>query len=252
MMNPTVSVIIPAYNASKFIKETVNSARNQTLNDIEIIIIDDCSTDNTFELMKEMALEDSRIKIFKGEQNMGVAKVRNKGFELATGKYAALLDADDLWLPEKLERQVKIAKEANADLVYCSYAMVDENGNKKCNDFIVPETTDFEYTLIKSVISCSTALMTDKLYKKYSFPTNMYHEDYALWLDILKDGNKAVGDTAVTAKYRLLQNSRSAGKFKCAVQRWKIYREYLHLPFFKSVSSLFKYATAGFKKYKKL
>ncbi len=251
-MNPLVSVVMPAYNAEKFIEETVKSVQAQTVSDFELIIIDDCSTDKTFDVITRLAFKDNRIKVVKGEKNMGVAHVRNKGLSLAKGKYVALLDSDDIWLPEKLERQIKLAEENKADLVYCSYAMIDENGNKVCEDFIVPEKTGYEDTLIKSVISCSTALMTSDICKKYSFPTDMYHEDYAFWLDILKDGNIAVGDTAVTAKYRLLQTSRSSGKFNCAVHRWKIYRNHLHLPFFKSVKLMYGYATAGFKKYKKL
>jgi teichuronic acid biosynthesis glycosyltransferase TuaG len=243
---------MPAYNAEKFITETVNSVLNQTFTDFEILILDDCSTDNTYDIITKLAEKDNRIKVFKSEKNMGVARIRNKGLSMAKGKWIALLDSDDIWLPEKLERQIELGEKQNADLVYCSYGMVNERGEKVCDDFIVPETTDFEKTLIKSVISCSTALISNELCKKYSFPLNMYHEDYALWLDILKDGNKAVGDTQVTAKYRLLQNSRSSGKFNCAVQRWKIYRDYLHLPFFKSVGLMYGYATAGFKKYKKV
>ncbi|MBE6649505.1 MAG: glycosyltransferase family 2 protein [Ruminococcaceae bacterium] len=249
---PLVSVIIPAYNAEKFIAETVSSVQAQTISDMEIIIIDDCSTDKTAEIIERLAKEDERIVFIKGEKNQGVAKVRNKGLSLAKGKYVALLDSDDLWLKDKLERQIKLAEEKKADIVYCSYSMIDENGKKVCEDFLVPEKTDFESTLIKSVISCSTALMTNEVSKKYRFPTNMYHEDYALWLDILKDGNVAVGDKEVCAKYRLLQTSRSAGKLKCAYHRFRIYRDYLHLPFFKSLGIMYEYATEGFRKYKKL
>ena len=251
-MQPLVSVVIPAYNAEKYIAETVGYVKAQTVQNFEIIIIDDCSTDKTFEIIQKLASEDNRITAIKCEKNMGVARVRNKGLSMAKGKYVALLDADDIWYEDKLERQIKLAEETNADLVYCSYALVDENRNKTCDDFIVPETTDFEKTLIKSVISCSTALFTAELCKKYAFPLNLYHEDFALWLDILKDGNKAVGDTKVTAEYRLLSNSRSAGKLKCAVHRWKIYRGYLKLPLFKSIKVMYGYAAEGFRKYKKV
>ncbi len=249
---PLVSVIIPAYNAEKFIAQTVSSVQAQTVSDLEIIIIDDCSKDKTAETIERLAKEDERIVFIKGEKNQGVARVRNKGFSLAKGKYVALLDSDDLWLKDKLERQIKLAEEKNADLVYCSYSMIDENGKKVCDDFIVPEKVDFEYLLRKNVIGCSTVVMTNQMSKKYAFSTDMYHEDYTLWLDMLKDGKIMVGETDVCSEYRLLQNSRSSGKIKCAYHRFRIYRKHLRLPLLKCVGLMWSYATAGFKKYKKI
>lgn len=250
-MNPLVSVIMPAYNAEKYIIQSIESVLAQSFSDFELIIIDDCSTDNTFDIVSSLAERDSRIKCFKSDINSGVAKVRNRGISLSKGVWVALIDSDDLWLPEKLSRQIDIANKEQADVVYCSYSMVDEMGAKVCEDFIVPDKTDFEYMLIKSVFSCSTVLIRKSVFENHLFSDKIYHEDYALWMDILKDGCKAVGDTEVLAQYRMHKGSRSSGKIKCAYYRWKIYRKHLNLPFFKSVRALFGYATAGFKKYKK-
>ncbi len=249
---PLVSVIIPAYNAEKYLSETVSSVLKQTEKDLEILIIDDCSKDNTKTLAYELAKDDSRITVVENETNMGVAKTRNKGFSIARGKYVALLDSDDVWLEDKLERQIKSAKEKKADLVYCSYSMIDEKGEKVCEDFIVPEVVTYESMLLQNFIGCSTVLLTKETVDKFPFPTDMYHEDFALWLDILKSGKKAVGNVEVLSKYRLLRNSRSAGKLKCAKHRFMIYRKHLHIPLLKSLWLMCNYAFSGFRKYKKV
>lgn len=248
---PLVSVIMPAYNAARFLEEAVRSVMAQTVTDWELLILDDGSKDDTARLAAALAAEDARIRFLPNEKNMGVARTRNRGFDLCRGQYVALLDSDDVWLPEKLEKQLVLAKATGAEIIYCSYGIMDEHGDRLCNDFIVPPTVDFEEFLVKSVISCSTAVLSANIVKNYRFLTEFYHEDLALWLQLLQDGHQARGIEEVLAQYRVMEGSRASNKAKSALNRWRIYRRYLKLPLGKSIVSLVKYMLAGIKKYKK-
>lgn len=249
---PMVSVVMPAYNAEKYIKETIESVQKQTVSNWELIIVDDCSSDQTRMIIQEIQKKDERIKLLVNAVNLGVAKTRNRGFDECKGQYVALLDSDDLWREDKLEKQLKVYEETEADIVYCSYALIDEDGGKSCNDFIVPEKADYELMLTKSVISCSTAMFKREVIEKYHFTEDYYHEDYVLWLTMLRDGLEARGTSEVLADYRQIENSRAANKVMCAMERWKIYRDYLNIPFTKSMKHLMQYALAGVQKYQKI
>lgn len=249
---PLVSVIMPAYNAARFVEQALDSVLAQTVSDLEIIVIDDGSVDNTREIISRYARQDSRIRVLLNEENMGVARTRNRGLELVTGRYVALLDSDDYWEPRMLEKMVARAEETGADIIYCSYALVDEDGKKVCNDFIVPAETTFEESIVRSVITCSTVLVTAELAKNNRFPTNMYHEDIALWFQILRDGGTARGVPEVLAAYRQRADSRSSGKMVSAMRRWTIYRRHLEMPLARTVQVMFRYMYYGLKKYKRI
>ena len=248
---PVVSVIMPAYNAERFIEEAIRSVITQTVTDWELLVLDDGSTDDTAQIARKLAEEDSRIRFLPNKSNMGVARTRNRGFDLCRGQYVALLDSDDIWLPEKLEKQLVLAQTTGADVVYCSYGIMDETGRKLCDDFFVPPAVDFDQFLSRSVISCSTALLSKKIVDQYRFVADFYHEDLVLWLQLLQDGYQARGVETVLAKYRVMQGTRAANKFKSALNRWRIYRRHLGLPMGRSLSLLVEYALMGIKKYKK-
>ena len=244
--NPLVSVIMPAYNAERFVGEAINSVIAQTLTDWELLVIDDCSTDDTQRIVAEFAEEDSRIQLLVNEVNMGVAKTRNRGLDLCRGQYVALLDSDDYYKPDMLQKMVDCSKRTKADIVYCSYELV---GKKVCNDFIVPEQTDFERSLVRSVITCSSVLISSEIAKNNRFPTDLYHEDIALWFRLLRDGVKACGVTEILAAYRQRTNSKSANKLKSAIRRWNVYRKHLKLPIYKCLGYIIGYAYYGIIKY---
>lgn len=244
-----VSVLMPAYNAEKYVEIAIRSVMEQTISSWEMVIIDDHSTDETARVIEACAQQDSRIRFYENEKNMGAAWTRNRGLDLCRGRYVALLDSDDVWLPEKLEKQLALAQRENADIVYCSYGIINEHGEKRCNDFIVPEKTDFNTSLVKSVISCSTALLSRTVTDHYRFPQGYYHEDLAMWLQLLSDGMKAVGVQDVLAEYRVRSDSRAANKLSVARKRWYIYRDYLHLPLTKRVWAFVRYAFLGLRKY---
>lgn len=248
-VRPKVSIIMPAYNAERFIESAICSVQRQTLSDWELIVLDDGSKDSTCSIVERLAEEDQRIVFVRNEANMGVAKTRNRGLDRCNGEYVALLDSDDVWHPEKLEEQLAALKRNNADMAYCSYAIVNATGEKVKRDYIVPEIIKLSDLIKENVIGCSTILMTRRIASEYRFETDFYHEDYVLWLQLLQDGYKAVGCTRVLVDWRYIENSRSFDKRKSAGNRWKIYRGYLQLSLWKSALAFIWYTVAGLKKY---
>ena len=247
---PLVSVIMPAYNAEKYIEEAIMSVINQSYKNWQLLVIDDGSQDSTPAIVKALAEKDHRIQLHINEKNMGVAKTRNKGFDMAEGDYVALLDSDDIWLPEKLEKQIKLAQKSGAEIIYTSYEIIDTEGNKCKGDYIVKPVTNYKDLLEENNIGCSTMLLHKKICDIYRFNNEYAHEDYVFCLEILKYGHKAAGLTEVLSKYRFYIGSRSANKFIAAKNRWIVYRNYLKLPILKCVFVFFKYIIAGIKKYK--
>lgn len=246
---PVVSIVMPAYQAEPFVEEAIRSVMAQTVTDWELLVLDDGSSDATPEIIKRLAREDSRIHYLPNATNLGVAKTRNRGFDLCRGAYIALLDSDDVWHPDKLEKQLALAQRTEADLICCSYAIVDIRGNPVKPDYVVPERINFSGLLKENAIGCSTVLLSANAMQRYRFSADFYHEDYVLWLQMLRDGCKAVCCREVLVDWRYLPNSRSFNKRKSAVNRWAIYRRYLHLPFFESLYCFVSYAFRGVKKY---
>lgn len=244
---PEISVLMPAYNAERYIEAAIRSLEEQTVENWELIVVDDCSTDGTAQLLRRLAAEDPRIRPIFSAENRGAAASRNLALEQCRGSYVALLDADDLWRPRKLERQLALAEKTGADIVYCSYALIDEAGEKNGAPFVVRETTDFEKMLVCNTLSCSTVFIKREAMRP--FDTRFYHEDYALWLELLRDGCRAVGTAEVLADYRILPGSRSNNKWKSARHRWEIYRDLLGLSPVKRSALMLRYTLSGLKKY---
>lgn len=249
--SPVISVVMPAYNMERFVEQAIRSVIAQTFSDWELIVVDDCSNDGTWAILERLAAEDGRILTVRNEANVGAAMTRNRAFDLCRGSYVALLDSDDIWYPEKLERQMELARKTDADIIYCSYGIVDQNGEKICDDFIVPGSVSFDAFLTRAVISCSTALLKRGIIETYRFGTKYYHEDLVFWCQILRDGHKARGVSDVLAEYRVIEGSRASNKGKSAMFRWQVYRELLGFSTVKSVKLMCQYAFLGFKKYRK-
>ena len=243
-----VSVVMPNYNGHRFVEQAIDSVLRQTYKDFELIIVDDCSKDNSLQLIRQKAKSDDRIRIIALEKNLGVANARNVGIAKAKGEYIALLDNDDLWVEDKLERQLSIAKNG-ADIVYCSYDFIDEYNNAIKKPFIVPKQTDFSKMLASSVISCSTCFIKTKLMQAHPFNPEFYHEDYVLWMELLKVCPTAYGDEKVLMHYRQVEGSRSNKKRNAAKERWNTYRNALNLNIITSTWAFLRYAVNGVIKY---
>lgn len=245
-----VSVVTPVYNCEPYLRQTVQTVLEQTFGQWEMIIVDDCSTDGTLALAHQLAAREQRICVLHNETNLGVSMTRNRGILQARGKYIALLDGDDLWAPDKLERQVRLM-EQGWDLVYCSYDFYDEKGEPlgSRKPFLVPERTDYGRMLVSSVVSCSTAMVRAELLKAHPFRADTYHEDYVLWMELFALPIRAIGDTKVLMHYRQLPGSRSNAKGNAAKQRWNVYRRVLKLGLPQSILAFLGYAVCGVKKY---
>ncbi len=244
-----VSIIMPAYNCELYIEAAIRSVINQTHTNWELFVIDDGSKDLTCDIVNKLVIKDDRIKLIKNTHNMGVAKTRNRGLDMCQGDYVAFLDSDDVWHAEKLEKQLIKMVDENGDISYTSYAIVDGAGAPSKNAYIVPENVNFNQLLKENFIGCSTVVISADIAAKYRFATDFYHEDYCLWLDILRDGYKASGCAEVLTDWRLIVNSRSFNKRKSAMNRWRIYRGHLKLSLFKSIRAFFWYMLGGLKKY---
>ena len=248
-MDKLVSVIVPVYNAARFLPEAVESVLGQSYKNLELILVDDGSTDGSYALAKSYEERDGRVCVIRNEKNCGVAQTRNRGIAAASGDYIALLDSDDVWVEDKLERQLHLLEESRAQIAYCSYDFIDEQGKPVHKPFIVPKETNWDKMLVSSVISCSTILVAAAALAGHSFHEGYYHEDYVLWMELLAVPCKAVGDPAVLAHYRQVSGQRSGNKLHAAKQRWIVFRDVLHLGFWKRLNAFMQYAVRAAIKY---
>lgn len=206
---------------------------------MEWLITDDCSTDDTFTMLQEMALNDSRIRIFKNEVNSGAAVTRNVSISNATGKYIAFIDSDDLWKPEKLERQVKWMSHNKMEMTFTHYEIVNEVGEptgQVVDTHMEVDPVSYEDMLRKkATLGCSTVMIDRELLGDIRMPVIKTTEDYALWLSILKTGVLAYPVNRVLTSYRILPNSLSRNKIKKAKTQWTVYREFENLTLPKAI-----------------
>jgi len=242
-----VSIITPNYNESKFISFAIESVINQTYKNWELIIIDDVSTDNSVEIIKSFANQYDRIKLIQLNKSSGPAVARNVAIKEAKGRYIAFLDADDLWYPEKLEKQITFMKENNLVFTYSAYELIDEYDNS-IGKFAPPSFITYENMLKTCSVGCLTAIYDTKKLGKLFMPL-IDKEDYGLWLKILKKINSTKGLNEVLAKYRIRKKSVSSNKLKAAKYQWKIYRNVENLNLIKSIYYFLHYAYNGIKKY---
>lgn len=231
MEDNLVSIITPSYNSSRFIKDTIESVINQTYQNWELLITDDCSIDNTVAIIEDYVKKDSRIKIFIQDKNRGPGAARNNSISRAKGRYIAFLDSDDIWEKNKLERQIDFITEKNVAFVFSSYYLMNESGVSLKKIIRVPEQITYRGYLKNTIIGCLTVLIDIKQTGKFEMPLISTSQDMATWLQILKKGYNAYGMLEVLAGYRLVQNSNTAKKWKAVKDVWKVYRDIEHLPF---------------------
>ena len=224
-MNELVSIITPTYNSAKFIEATIQSIKKQTYSHWELILIDDGSADNTIELIKKIAKEDTRIIYQQLKQNSGPAIARNTGIKRAKGDYLTFIDADDIWFPEFIETSINTIKTHNCPFVFASYKRLDEDLQPLYPDFIVPQKVTYTDILKSNSISCLTAFIhIKKLGKKY-MPEIRKRQDMGLWLKYLKEIKFAYGIQKPLAIYRIRKNSLSRNKWALLKYQWDFYRK---------------------------
>ena len=243
-----VSVITPMYNCERFIAETINSVINQTYENWEMILIDDASNDKSVEIVKLYTKLDKRIRLIKLSENSGAAVARNKGIEESSGRFIAFLDGDDLWEPNKLEKQIQFMIERNIGFSFTAYSVISEKGVNLNKTVRVPNVIDYNGLLRNTIIGCLTVVIDRDIIKEIKMPLIRRRQDFATWLNILKKGYKAYGIDTPLARYRLVKGSVSSNKFKTAKQNWYVYRKIENLSL---VNSIVVFSSYGFTSLKK-
>lgn len=239
MIDGLVSVIMPTYNCGKFIAETIDSIKAQTYTNWEIIIVDDCSTDDTKSIVDEYISQDSRIKYHCLETNSGAAVARTTAMKLADGEYMAFCDSDDVWMSDKLEKQLKFMKDKNVGFSCTAYEQIDEE-SKSLGRIINPKKKcDYNRLLLDCPVGNSTVMYSVKEMGKFEVPNIRKRNDDALWLQMLKKEKYIWGMPDVLMKYRIRQNSISSNKFKVIKYHWILYREIEHLSVIRSAFHVF-------------
>ena len=224
-----VSIIMPSYNASRFITESIKSVIVQTYQNWELLIADDCSKDSSVEVIKKIIDKDQRIKLFSLLKNVGAAAARNVAIEHANGQYIAFLHSDDVWEPEKLERQLAFMKENKYAFTYSEYYVMEEDGKKTGSFIRIPSSLSYRQYLRNTIIGCLTVVIDRNIVGDFRMPLIKSSHDMALWLLIMKRGYKAYGIKEVLAGYRLVSTSNTAKKWKAAKDVWRVYRKIEHL-----------------------
>lgn len=198
-MNELVSIIMPSYNTAEFIKKSIESVMNQTYQNWELIIVDDCSTDHTDEVVK--SIEDERIIYLKNDKNSGAAISRNKALRKASGKWIAFLDSDDLWMPDKLEKQIHFMEENNYHFSYTNYEEMDEDGKKTGVYVSGPKRITKRGMFNYCWPGCLTVMYDAEYVGLIQIESIKKNNDYAMWLKVCKKTNCYLLNEGL-AKYR--------------------------------------------------
>ncbi len=224
-----VSIIIPVYNSETFLKRTINSVLEQSYKNWELLLIDDCSSDNSFKIIEDYCQKDIRINCFRLSINSGAAEARNLGILKAKGDFIAFLDSDDYWHPQKIEKQLNFMIHNKVKFCYTDYYLVDELTNKKTlykalkNNLVYKDIERFNY------IACSTVMLNLMNTKKFYMPNIRNRQDWGLWITVIKNFGKATRLNVPLTIYYKRNSSLSSNKFKMVKYHWFIY--YKHLNF---------------------
>lgn len=247
-MTPRISVIVPAYRCEKTAEKSIRSALSQSVHEIEVIVADDASDDGTPAILAGLRQEDARIRVITLPENKGVANARNVAARAAQADWIAFLDSDDLWTPDKLEKQLQKAEETGASLVYTAAACIDESDRETGKVFAVPSSIDADTLLKQTDLITSSILVKRELFLAHPMERSDLHEDLICWYRILKDGAKAVGINEPLVRYRISAASKSGNKLRSARMAWRTYG-YLRLGWFKRCRSFLGYCLHGVKRY---
>lgn len=248
-MQEKVSVIMPVHNAEKYLSESISSVLQQTYPYWELLIVDDCSTDNSLAIINRYAVLDARIRCLKTDAPSGSPCLpRNLGIKAAQGRFIAFLDSDDCWLPNKLEQQLCLFGETGTiGLVFSDYEKMSEEGERNNRVIKAPMKVSYKQLLRGNVIGCLTAVYDTAKVGKMFFMQHT-HEDYILWLSILKKGFVAVNTGTVEALYRVRRNSVSSNKLKVLSWQWDIYRNIEKTGLLKAMYYFAHYAYKAYRK----
>ena len=235
-----LSVIVPIYNTEKYLQQCIESILCQKVSEMELILVDDCSTDDGREKIEQYIKERTAtlgngacqpIRLIVKKENEGAAKARNTGIEAAQGRYIAFLDADDVWMADKLSKQMEFIERTQAAFAFAAYEFGDENAKGTGKVVYVPDTLSYQKALSRTVIFTSTVVLDRQKIKKelLSMP-DVKSEDTAFWWKLLKNGLTAYGLNEVLVIYRRPAKSLSSNKWEAIKRIWYLYRKQEKLP----------------------
>lgn len=239
MSEKLVSIITPTYNCAQFIARTLDSVQAQTYGNWEMIIVDDRSQDNTKEIVQAYMAKDPRIQYHLLPVNSGAAVARTTAMELAKGQYMAFLDSDDIWMPQKLERQIQWMEENGYAFSCTAYEQIDEDDNLLNRTIKTIKKTDYNRLLLDCPVGNSSVIYNVEKMGKFQVPNIRKRNDDALWLQMLKKEKYIWGMPEVLMQYRIRQNSISSNKLKVIKYHWVLYREIEHLSVIRSAFHIF-------------
>jgi teichuronic acid biosynthesis glycosyltransferase TuaG len=234
-LNSLVSIITPSYNSDKFISETILSVQNQTHQNWEMILVDDYSTDKTVEIIESFIKNDTRIQLHKLDKNSGAGIARNTAILAAKGDYIAFLDADDLWKPEKLEKQIAFMLSNNLPFTFSFYDWIDEAGNSLKKQIEAPKTLSYKQLFYCNYVGNLTGIYNSKFFGKIPISSIRKRQDWIMWLTILKKIKTAQPVPESLAYYRIRENSISNSKTKLIKHNFSVYKQFHKLNFVSSV-----------------
>lgn len=217
-----VSVITPVYNCEKYIERTLNSVFSQTYKNIEIVLVDDRSKDSSVDIIKSFQATHPEIVYYLQPKNMGAGHARNKALEIAKGQYVAFLDADDMWKPEKIEKQINLLQKKNGGFCFTAIEMIDGDDNVIKGKRKVKDAIDYKFLLSNTMIPTSGVMVDRTIKGDFRMHLRRGGQDYATWLRLLRDGSKAYGINEAMVGYRIDGESLSSNKMKSISQIWEI------------------------------
>ncbi len=248
-MDPFITIITPVYNSASFLRETIRSVIEQSFKNWEWIIVDDCSTDSSAQIVSQQALDEKRIRFIRMNVNSGTGTAKNTALKQARGRFIAFIDSDDIWLPEKLELQLEFMMNNNYPISFTSYRIMDQEGNN--TDKIIPvkfSVNQHQY-LKNTIIGFSTSMIDTNITGNFEFIGLRSREDTHLWITLLGKGFKAYGLDKVLTRYRVHDHSITSNKLKAAKQTWQLYYKTVNLGYFKSLYYFSHYGFNAFKKH---
>lgn len=248
MNNGLVSIITPAYKAESTILDTIRSVQAQTFDQWEMLVVDDGSPDQTANVVARLAADDARIRLIR-QVNAGPAMARQRALLHANGRYVAFLDADDLWLPDKLAHQMAFMAREQAAISFTSFRRMNADGSDIGHRIRIPRYLTYRQLLGNTAMATSTVIVDRSLAGEFRM-TKTYYDDFVLWLEILKRGHTAVGLDEDLMRYRVMSASVSRNKGRSARMVWQTYRKIEQLSFFTSAYHFVRYAFNAWRKYR--
>ncbi|AWA29246.1 glycosyl transferase [Flavobacterium magnum] len=229
MERPIVSIITPAYNSAAFIAQTITSVQSQTCTDWEMLITDDCSTDGTIGIINNFIARDSRIRLFTLPQNAGPGVARNHSISQAKGRYIAFLDADDLWMPEKLEKQIRFMEQSRQHVTFSFYDCMDESGVRLPQRIEAPKNLSYRQLFFCNYVGNLTGIYDSDYFGKIPISPIKKRQDWIVWLTVFKKLRHARPVPESLAVYRVRTGSVSSSKLGLLWYNYAVYRQFHRL-----------------------